>query len=140
MADILREVVARNRAGQRAAIPSVCSAHPDVLRAAKIFVEYEPQTRIEGDIQQLPADHPVTELWRVLAGQAAGRQSASDVTVFDSVGFALEDYAALRYIHQRATAENLGIEVELVPTDGDPKDLFGRTRGDRQRVALRRVA
>ena len=79
-------------------------------------------------------------LWRVLAGQAAGRQSASDVTVFDSVGFALEDYAALRYIHQRATAENLGIEVELVPTDGDPKDLFGRTRGDRQRVALRRVA
>lgn len=76
----------------------------------------------------------------MLAGQAAGRQSASDVTVFDSVGFALEDYAALRYIHQRATAENLGIEVELVPTDGDPKDLFGRTRGDRQRVALRRVA
>ena len=120
--------------------PGKTELHPDVLRAAKIFVEYEPQTRIEGDIQQLPADHPVTELWRVLAGEAAGRQSASDVTVFDSVGFALEDYAALRYIHQRATAENLGIEVELVPTDGDPKDLFGRTRGDRQRVALRRVA
>ena len=120
--------------------PGKTELHPDVLRAAKIFVEYEPQTRIEGDIQQLPADHPVTELWRVLAGEAAGRQSASDVTVFDSVGFALEDYAALRYIHQRATAENLGIEVELVPTDGDPKDRFGRTRGDRQRVALRRVA
>lgn len=120
--------------------PGKTELHPDVLRAAKIFVEYEPQTRIEGDIQQLPADHPVTELWRVLAGEAAGRQSASDVTVFDSVGFALEDYAALRYIHQRATAENLGIEAELVPTDGDPKDLFGRTRGDRQRVALRRVA
>lgn len=120
--------------------PGKTELHPDVLRAAKIYVEYEPQTRIEGDIQQLPAHHPVTELWRVLAGQAAGRQSASDVTVFDSVGFALEDYSALRYIHQRATAENLGIEVELVPTDGDPKDLFAHTRGDRQRVALRRVA
>jgi ornithine cyclodeaminase len=120
--------------------PGKTELHADVLRAARIFVEYEPQTRIEGDIQQLPADHPVTELWRVLSGQAAGRQSAQEVTVFDSVGFALEDYSALRYVHQLATARHLGSEVELVPTDGDPKDLFGRTRGDRQRVALRRVA
>ena len=120
--------------------PGKTELHADVLRAARIFVEYEPQTRIEGDIQQLPADHPVTELWRVLSGQAPGRQSAQEVTVFDSVGFALEDYSALRYVHQLATARHLGTEVELVPTDGDPKDLFGRTRGDRQRVALRRVA
>lgn len=120
--------------------PGKTELHADVLRAARIFVEYEPQTRIEGDIQQLPADHPVTELWRVLSGQAPGRQSAQDVTVFDSVGFALEDYSALRYVHQLATARHLGTEVELVPTDGDPKDLFGRTRGQHQRVALRRVA
>ncbi|MBU4423648.1 MAG: ornithine cyclodeaminase [Gammaproteobacteria bacterium] len=120
--------------------PGKTELHADVLRGARIFVEYEPQTRIEGDIQQLPADHPVTELWRVLSGQAAGRQSAQEVTVFDSVGFALEDYSALRYVHQLATARHLGTEVELVPTDGDPKDLFGRTRGDRQRIALRRVA
>ena len=37
-----------------------------------VFVEYEPQTRLEGDIQQMPADFPVTELWRVLAGTAPG--------------------------------------------------------------------
>ncbi|MCK8485057.1 class II D-tagatose-bisphosphate aldolase, non-catalytic subunit [Aliiroseovarius sp. S2029] len=34
MADALRDIIARNRAGQRAAIPSVCSAQPDVLRAS----------------------------------------------------------------------------------------------------------
>ena len=34
MADILREVIRRNRAGEVLAIPSVCSAHPDVLEAS----------------------------------------------------------------------------------------------------------
>lgn len=34
MADILRRIITQNRAGAKAAIPSVCSAHPDVLRAS----------------------------------------------------------------------------------------------------------
>ena len=34
MSDILRDIVARNRAGEQVAIPSVCSAQPDVLRAS----------------------------------------------------------------------------------------------------------
>ena len=71
--------------------PGKTELHADVLRAACVIVEYEPQSRIEGDIQQLPADFPVTELWRVLAGLAAGRESVDQVAVFDSVSFALED-------------------------------------------------
>ncbi|NCO87124.1 MAG: class II D-tagatose-bisphosphate aldolase, non-catalytic subunit [Rhodobacterales bacterium] len=34
MTDILRDIIARNRGGAAVAIPSVCSAHPDVLRAS----------------------------------------------------------------------------------------------------------
>jgi ornithine cyclodeaminase len=97
-----------------------------VLRRARVIVEYEPQTRIEGDIQQLPADFPVTELWRVLSGAAAGREHADQVTVFDSVGFALEDYSALRYVHELALARDIGDDVALVPPGANPKDLFGR--------------
>ncbi|TXT36194.1 MAG: ornithine cyclodeaminase [Comamonadaceae bacterium] len=41
--------------------PGKTEIHPDVLRASKVFVEYEPQTRIEGDLQHLPADFAVTE-------------------------------------------------------------------------------
>ena len=61
--------------------------------------------------------------------------------MFDSVGFALEDYSALRYLYQQAQARGLGVDVELVPTD-DPKDLFGRTRGAsvQGRTRLRRAA
>lgn len=121
--------------------PGKTELHPDVLRGARVVVEYEPQSRVEGEIQQLPADHPVTELWRVLRGDAPGRTRADEVTVFDSVGFALEDYSALRYLYQQAQARGLGVDVELVPTD-DPKDLFGRTRGAgaKGRTRLRRVA
>ncbi|MGF6778890.1 ornithine cyclodeaminase [Paraburkholderia sp. GAS334] len=105
--------------------PGKTELHADVLRMSRVIVEYEPQTRIEGDIQQLPADSPVVELWRVLRGETAGRESAAQVTVFDSVGFALEDYSALRYLHALAQEHDVGIDVALIPPAADPKDLFG---------------
>ena len=120
--------------------PGKTELHADVLRAARVFVEYEPQTRIEGDIQQLPADFPVVDLWRVLAGQVEGRQRADQVTVFDSVGFALEDFSTLRLVAARAEALGLGETIELVPSADDPKDLFRHTRRGRARRALRRAA
>jgi ornithine cyclodeaminase len=48
----------------------------ELLLRGRIFVEYAPQTRIEGDSQQLSADHPVTELHEVVAGRKTGRESA----------------------------------------------------------------
>ena len=120
--------------------PGKTELHPDVLRGARVFVEFEPQTRVEGDIQQLPADFPVVDLWRVLAGTAPGRQSEQQVTVFDSVGFALEDYSALRYVHRLAQEHAVGLEVDLVPAADDPKDLFRFAQGTSSGVLLRRVA
>ena len=109
--------------------PGKTELHGDVLRGADIFVEYEPQTRIEGDIQQLPAAHPVTELWRVLTGVAAGRADDASVTVFDSVGFALEDFSALRYLHTLALDLGMGEQIDLIPELDDPKDLFACVAG-----------
>lgn len=120
--------------------PGKTELHAEVLRGSRVFVEYEPQTRVEGDIQQLPADFPVVDLWRVLAGTAAGRQNSEQVTVFDSVGFALEDYSTLRYVLEQATRRKLGVDVELVPEADDPKDLFRHTRAGGARAVMRRVA
>ncbi len=106
--------------------PGKTELHPGVLAAARVFVEYEPQTRVEGDIQQMAADFPVTELWRVLTGQAAGRTSADQVTVFDSVGFALEDFSALRLMDALAAELGLGEDASLIPVLSDPKDLFSQ--------------
>ena len=120
--------------------PGKTELHADVLRGARVFVEFEAQTRIEGDIQQLPADFPVVDLWKVLAGIEAGRQRDDQVTVFDSVGFALEDYSTLRYVHEQALQRGIGREVDLVPKADDPKDLFRYTRSGDARSLLRRVA
>ncbi len=97
----------------------------DVLAASRVFVEYEPQTRQEGDLQQMPASFAVTELWQVLQGLAPGRTSREQVTVFDSVGFALEDYSALRYMRDAAQRLGLGKPLSLVAPMDDPKNLFG---------------
>ena len=108
--------------------PGKTELHPGVLLGASVFVEYEPQTRIEGDLQHLPADFAVTELWQVLSGQVAGRADAQQVTVFDSVGFALEDYSALRFMRDTALALGIGQAISLIPELANPKDLFGLIR------------
>ena len=78
--------------------PGKTELHRDILLRSEIFVEYPPQTRIEGEIQPLEDDHPVTELWEVISGKAKGRTDAKQITLFDSVGFAIEDFSALRYV------------------------------------------
>jgi ornithine cyclodeaminase len=104
--------------------PGKTEIHADVLRAAKVFVEFEPQTRIEGDLQQMPADFAVTELWQVLSGLQTGRDSDTQITMFDSVGFAMEDFSALRYVHDLAKSLQLGSAIPLIPALSDPKDLY----------------
>jgi len=103
--------------------PGKTELHPDIVGAAAVFTEYTPQTRIEGEIQQMPADFPVTELWQVLSGKAAGRRSVDEVTLFDSVGFAIEDFSALRYVRELSAADIR--DIDLIPELDDPKDLFG---------------
>jgi ornithine cyclodeaminase len=114
--------------------PGKTELHPGVLDAARVFVEFEPQTRVEGDLQQMPGDFPVTEFWRVLAGDAPGRSHDTEVTVFDSVGFALEDYAALTFMRDTAVELGVGETIELVPQVRDPKDLFGLLREQQPRA------
>ncbi|QDZ27222.1 ornithine cyclodeaminase [Noviherbaspirillum sp. UKPF54] len=105
--------------------PGKTELHPDVLRMGAVFCEFEPQSRIEGDMQQMPADFPVVELWQVLTGKTPGRRQASDVTIFDSVGFALEDYSALRFMRDTAVELGMDEEISLIPALADPKNLFG---------------
>lgn len=105
--------------------PGKTELHRDILLRSGIFVEYPPQTRIEGEIQQLPADHPVTELWQVITGAARGRTDARQITLFDSVGFAIEDFSALRYVHSRLKNNDFHQDLDMIADPDDPRDLFG---------------
>lgn len=105
--------------------PGKTELHPDILLRSDIFVEYPPQTRVEGEIQQLPEDHPVTELWQVIAGTEPGRRDERQITLFDSVGFAVEDFSALRYVRDKLPGTGLYQELDLLADPDEPRDLFG---------------
>jgi ornithine cyclodeaminase len=105
--------------------PGKTELHKDILLRSDIFVEYPPQTRIEGEIQQLAEDHPVTELWQVMSGASAGRKSPDQITLFDSVGFATEDFSALRYLRKQIMETGLYEQLDMIADPNDPRDLFG---------------
>lgn len=108
--------------------PGKTELHRDILLRADIFVEYPEQTRIEGDIQQLDPDHPVTELWQVLTDAVAGRTSPAQITIFDGVGFATEDFSALRWLRDKVHAGLDVDELDLIADPDDARDLFGMTK------------
>ncbi|WP_317054835.1 ornithine cyclodeaminase [Roseovarius rhodophyticola] len=105
--------------------PGKTELAPAILHRSDIFVEYPEQTRIEGEIQQLDDDHPVTEFWQVLTGKAKGRTDDRQITLFDSVGFAIEDFSALRYVRDHIHDAGCFIELDLLADPDDPRDLFG---------------
>jgi len=105
--------------------PGKTELHRDILLRSDIFVEFTPQTRIEGEIQQLAPDHPVVELCEVMAGRASGRTDPRQITLFDSVGFAIEDFSALRYVRDQLAHTGLYEELDLLADPDEPRDLFG---------------
>jgi ornithine cyclodeaminase len=105
--------------------PGKTELHRDILLRSDIFVEFPEQTRIEGEIQQLESNHPVTEIWQVINGTARGRTSDRQITLFDGVGFAIEDFSALRYVHDQLQDGNFYQDLDMVADPDDPRDLFG---------------
>ncbi|MCK8464206.1 ornithine cyclodeaminase [Aliiroseovarius sp. S1339] len=105
--------------------PGKTELHRDILLRSNIFVEYPEQTWIEGEIQQLDKDHKITELWQVITGQAAGRRTDKEITLFDSVGFAIEDFSALRYILKSIEGTEFFTQLDMLADPDDPRDLFG---------------
>ena len=78
-----------------------------------------------GEIQQLAPDHPVTEFWEVLLDRKQGRRSEQQITLFDSVGFAIEDFSALRYIRDQLARTGHFQELDMLADPDEPRDLYG---------------
>jgi ornithine cyclodeaminase len=122
--------------------PGKTELHVDILRRpdARIVVEFEPQARIEGEIQQLAESRAVIELSDVLSGKQPGRRNPAEVTIFDSVGFALNDFSALRYLQRLETAQSDSESLDLIPCLDDPKNLFAALGEPAARAKLAGVA
>jgi ornithine cyclodeaminase/alanine dehydrogenase-like protein (mu-crystallin family) len=92
----------------------------EAIRRARVVVDtYAGAEEEAGDVLiprregLIGEGHVVAELAEVVTGRRPGRLAADDITVFKSVGFALEDLAAAQLAWERARAEGLGMEVAL---------------------------
>jgi ornithine cyclodeaminase len=103
--------------------PGKTELDPHILEKCKIVVELLEQTKHEGEIQQ--RDVPIyAELWELASRKKKGRGAEDEITLFDSVGFGLEDYSILRLVHELSESYHVGHKMEMIPETTDPKDLF----------------
>ncbi len=109
--------------------PGKTELDPDILKKAKIVVEYFQQTQHEGEIQNLGSDADkfvYAELWEIVNESKLARIGSEEIIVFDSVGFALEDFSVLRLCYDLAQELLIGDTVDFVPDSlWDCKDLYG---------------
>ena len=126
--------------------PGKTELHADILRMpnARIVVEYEPQSRIEGEIQQMNADYPVHRVRRRAVRAARPGRTARRKRSRFSIRSASRssDYSALRYPARVECSEERGSarQIDLVPELDDPKDLYGGTLRLRARPRMRQTA
>jgi ornithine cyclodeaminase len=92
----------------------------DAVVRARLFVDRRESALNEAGDFLIPKaegaigdDHILGELGDLLLGKVPGRASSEDITVFKSLGLAVEDLAAVRRIDQRARERGLGTWVEL---------------------------
>jgi len=100
--------------------PNQREIDPDLVARARVVVDSRASAFQEsGDIVlglcegRFAEDHVVAELGEVVSGKASGRTSETEVTVFKSLGLAVEDLAAAHLAYQRARGQGRGIEIEF---------------------------
>ena len=100
----------------------------DILFRGKVVFEYKEQSMIEGEIQNLSPQEVEqvlhAEVWEILTGKKKGRENDKEITIYDSVGFAIEDFSALRLTLDLAEKYDIGSQMDMVPPIKDPKNLF----------------
>ncbi len=92
----------------------------DAVVRARLFVDRTESTVNEAGDFLFPKEegaidetHILGEIGDVLLGEAAGRTSEEEITLFKSLGLAVEDLVSAHYVLERARAEGVGVSVPL---------------------------
>lgn len=91
-----------------------------LVARASLFVDSRAGALVEsGDVLLAMREGAVTEahirgeIGEVLAGRVAGRRTPEEITLFKSLGMAVEDVATARWVYERAKARGIGQRIEL---------------------------
>ncbi|MBI4627769.1 MAG: ornithine cyclodeaminase [Candidatus Rokubacteria bacterium] len=100
--------------------PAEREVDTETVRRARVVVDaYAAALAEAGDLLiplgegAIAREHVVAELAELVTGARPGRTSGSDVTLFKSVGFALEDLATATLAYNRAKERGIGVEITL---------------------------
>ena len=103
-----------------ASLPDRREVDGATMAAARVFVDRRESAENEaGDYRlavregAIPADHIRAELGEVLIGKAPGRSGPDEITLFKSLGLAVEDLWSAAHLYQRARETGTGTWVEL---------------------------
>lgn len=103
-----------------AALPTARELDSDTVSRSRVYVDRRESALAEaGDILipmaegAFTADHIRGELGGVLMGSEQGRESRDEITLYKSLGLAIEDLAAARHIYDKAVALGTGTWVSL---------------------------
>lgn len=103
-----------------ACTPDARELDTEAVRRARLFVDRLESALTESGDFLLPhaegaidASHIVGELGDLVAGRGEGRRSEDEITLFDSLGLAVEDVAAVRFLCDAAAREGAGLRVRF---------------------------
>ncbi|MAS36058.1 MAG: ornithine cyclodeaminase [Anaerolineaceae bacterium] len=106
-----------------ASVPTAREVDSDAMRKASLFVDRRESTLNEAGDFLIPKregligdDHIRAELGDILLGNHAGRTAPEEITLFKSLGLAVEDLASAQYIYQQALEQGIGTAVDFGAT------------------------
>jgi len=106
-----------------------CSANQielekSLLERAKVIVDFKDQAIYEGESQQLPKGKIYADLSDIIVHNKEPRTKEDEVTIFDSVGFAMEDLQAFKLIYELSIKEGIGKRVNIAAKPRYSKNLY----------------
>jgi alanine dehydrogenase len=103
-----------------ASVPAARELDTECIRRARVFVDRRESALNEAGDLLIPiregaitAEQIGPEIGQVLEGTARGRTTDEEITLFKSLGLAVEDLACAVWLHERATRDGIGTRVEL---------------------------
>ena len=104
--------------------PGKTEIQKELIESSTVVCEFLEQCKIEGEIQQLAKDFTCPELYEIIRGEKNINVDTHGTIVFDSVGFAIEDYSVLRLIYDLSNELKIGKEMNFIPQLDNVKNLF----------------
>lgn len=102
--------------------PNKVELEKSLIERAKLVVDFKDQAVYEGEAQQVGKDKIYSDLAHVIANQI--QRDDNDVTIFDSVGFAMEDLVTYKMVYDLAVREKVGKRVNIASRPKFIKNLY----------------